>query len=75
MYNEMGIEPTAAAVADHYGDFLDGYIIDQQDVGLIPEIERIGSGKLKCHCIDTLMKTREDRIRVADDVVNFGIDL
>jgi LPPG:FO 2-phospho-L-lactate transferase len=73
MYSEMGIKPSSAAVADHYGDLLDGYVVDQLDQGLIPEIERNGSGRIKCLCTGTLMKTREDRIRVADEVVNFGL--
>jgi LPPG:FO 2-phospho-L-lactate transferase len=75
MYKEMGIEPTSAAVADHYGDLLDGYVIDNQDAGLIPAIEGIGSERIKCLCTDILMKTREDRIRLADEVIEFGLSI
>jgi LPPG:FO 2-phospho-L-lactate transferase len=33
MMAELGFEPSAAAVARHYGNLLDGYIVDQADAG------------------------------------------
>jgi len=75
MYSEMGIQPSAAAVAEGYGGLLNGFVIDQQDEGLITEIEEMETGNVKCLCTDTWMKTREDRVRLADSVVNFGLQL
>ena len=72
MYREMGISPSAAAVADHYGELLDGFVIDEQDHQLLSEIEGISTKSLKVFCTDTWMKTREDRVRLADEVLNFG---
>jgi hypothetical protein len=31
MYQEMGIEPSALAVAQHYGSLLAGFILDNSD--------------------------------------------
>ncbi|MGB2962976.1 MAG: 2-phospho-L-lactate transferase [Anaerolineales bacterium] len=72
MYREMGISPSAAAVAHHYGELLDGFVIDEQDHQLLSEIEGISAKSLKVLCTDTWMKTREDRVRLADEVLNFG---
>ena len=72
MYREMGISPSAAAVAQHYGELLDGFVIDKQDQQLIIEIEGISTNPLKIFCTDTWMKTREDRVRLAGEVLNFG---
>ena len=34
MLHELGLEVSAAAVARHYHDFLDGYVIDDADAGM-----------------------------------------
>jgi LPPG:FO 2-phospho-L-lactate transferase len=54
---EMGLEVDAAAVARHYGDLLDGLLIDARDPPTTLNIRHTRT--------DTLMKTLEDRIRVA----------
>ena len=72
MYHEMGIQPSAAEVATHYGKVISGFVIDQEDEELISEIEQGGSGKIRAFCTDTWMKTREDRLRVAGQVMEFG---
>ena len=75
MYHEMGIQPSAAEVAAHYGKVISGFVIDQEDKELISEIEQGGSGKIKAFCTDTWMKTREDRLRVAGQVMEIGQNL
>jgi len=72
MYLEMGIQPSAAVVADHYSDLLTGFILDKQDQALISDIELKYSDSIKVLPTNTWMKTREDRVKVAEDVINFG---
>jgi len=75
MYLEMGINPSAKAVMDHYGLLLDGIVIDNQDEGSV--IDRSGERlhPIEVYSTDTWMKTREDRFRLAGEVVDFGQQL
>lgn len=75
MYREMGIEPSAGAVAAHYGDLLDGLIIDERDRDLAPEIVSARDGSLALLSTDIWMNTRADRLRVAEQVMAFGRSL
>ncbi len=72
MYLEMGISPSAGAVAKHYGNLLDGIMIDEQDKELIKGIKDRETHPLRVICADTWMKTREDRVRLAGEVLDFG---
>ena len=42
MYAEMGIQPSALSVAQHYGDLLHGFILDRLDAKLEMEIVNLG---------------------------------
>jgi LPPG:FO 2-phospho-L-lactate transferase len=42
MYTEMGIEPSALAVAKHYQGLINGIVIDVTDIGQVHDIERCG---------------------------------
>jgi len=64
MYAELGIQPSAAAVARHYADLLSAFVIDQVDADLAGEIGT------RAVVTRTLMKTRADRRRLAQDVLN-----
>ncbi len=64
MYTELGIPPTALAVARHYKDFLSGFILDFVDEGLANEFN------VQIKITHTLMKTQADRRRLAQDVLN-----
>ncbi|TFG49832.1 MAG: 2-phospho-L-lactate transferase [Anaerolineales bacterium] len=75
MYQEMGVAPSATAVAEHYRGLLTGFIIDQRDQNLIQEIFSSYDGKLNILYSDTLMKTHLDRIRLAGEVIIFGKQL
>ncbi len=66
MYRELGITPSALAVAKHYEGFLDGFIFDRVDAKLESEIRDLG---LKTMMIDSLMKDIKGRQRVAKDVL------
>ncbi len=69
MFKELGIEPSALAVAKHYGEsVLTGFVLDEVDAGLTEEVL-----SLKIHPLSTktLMKSPEDRRKLARDVLNF----
>jgi LPPG:FO 2-phospho-L-lactate transferase len=65
MFTELGIRPSAVAVARHYGNLLSGYILDIIDANLASEI------MIPCNITQTLMKNRDDRRHLAQDVLNF----
>ena len=75
MYQEMGIEPSAGAVAAHYGDLLDGFVIDERDMDLEQEILSARDGSLVLFSTNIWMKERADRIAVADQLMAFGRSL
>ncbi|MCE9647815.1 MAG: 2-phospho-L-lactate transferase [Chloroflexi bacterium] len=65
MYTELGIEPSALAVARHYRSFLSGFVLDNVDSDLSAKIE---ARTLVTH---TLMNSNADRARLAMDVLHF----
>jgi LPPG:FO 2-phospho-L-lactate transferase len=69
MMAEMGLPVTAVAVADYYGDLIDGFVYDVQDAGLFDE------AGIATHCVDTIMNDKADRLRLANDVLAFAVDL
>jgi len=66
MYAELGIEPSALAVAEHYGNLLAGFVLDSQDGQLSDKFK-----KSKILVTDTLMNSSADRARLAMDVLQF----
>jgi LPPG:FO 2-phospho-L-lactate transferase len=68
MYAELGIEPSALAVAEHYRNILAGFVIDNVDAEMENNIKRLGVQTL---ATDTLMNNATDRQRLAQDVLNF----
>lgn len=68
MYAEMGITPSAVAVAAHYQGLARGFVFDQADSELGPEVARY---MLWIFATQTLMRTPQDRQRLAKDVLNF----
>jgi LPPG:FO 2-phospho-L-lactate transferase len=69
MYREMGIEPSALAVAQHYGTLLSGFILDEQDQQQANAIEELGVHTL---VTDTIMKSIPDRARLARETLQFA---
>ena len=65
MYAEMGIEPSALAVAEHYRDILTGFVLDQADQAYQPAIH------VPTLLTNTLMHSVPDRVRLAQDVLSF----
>jgi LPPG:FO 2-phospho-L-lactate transferase len=68
MFRELGLEPSPLAVARHYGDLLDGLVLDTRDIGFEGPIVRLS---LKTCVVDTLMSSLTDRVRLAQDVLHF----
>jgi LPPG:FO 2-phospho-L-lactate transferase len=68
MFQELGITPSALAVAEHYRDLCSGFVLDRLDEKLASPILRLGMQTL---VTDTLMNRREDRIRLAADVLAY----
>jgi LPPG:FO 2-phospho-L-lactate transferase len=75
MYLEIGINPSASAVMDHYGLLLDGIVVDNQDEGSLIDQSRERLHPIIVYSTDIWMKTREDRFRLAGEVVDFGQQL
>jgi LPPG:FO 2-phospho-L-lactate transferase len=65
MYAELGIQPSALAVAEHYRGLLNGFVIDQIDAKLVNMIE------IPTLTTDTLMNHLTKRAQLAADVLHF----
>lgn len=68
MYAEMGIKPSAAAVANHYRDLIRGFVLDERDSKLQGEVSRY---MMRVLVTQTLMKNIQDRRRLAEQVLEF----
>jgi len=68
MFAEIGIPPSAQAVALHYGSLLKGFILDRVDAEEEMEIRSLG---LRTLVTDTVMKTIADRQRLAQEILTF----
>ncbi len=66
---ELGLEPSPLTVAQHYGDLLDGFVIDEADRALAGEL------RIPVLITRTLMQTREDKQRLAREVLGFAASL
>jgi len=74
MFTELGVQPSALAVARHYsaqkaGGLLTGFVLDNLDADQASPIVNMGMGTL---VTDTIMRTPRDRIRLAEEVLAFG---
>lgn len=69
IYLEMGVEPSATAVARHYRNVVDAMVIDEQDRN---QEERIKAMKLECLITDAVMHDRDDRARLAREVLTLA---
>ena len=69
MMRELGAAVSALGVARHYGDLVDGWVIDRADAALRSPIEALGCAVI---AIDTIMRDRAGSKRLARDVVAFA---
>ncbi len=73
MYHELGIEPSALAVAKHYRDILTSFVLDNADANLERQVQGLG---VQVFVTNTLMKSHDDRKRLAGNMLDFiGTDL
>lgn len=73
MMRELGLEVSAVSVARHYQDLLTGFILDRQDETLKMKIAfELG---IRTLVTDTVMKTDQDRVRLAAEALEFGSQL
>lgn len=68
MYAELGIEPSALAVANHYRNILTGFVLDNADSSMERDVQELN---IKTMVTDTLMNHLTVRARLAQDVLHF----
>jgi LPPG:FO 2-phospho-L-lactate transferase len=68
MYRELGIEPSALAVANHYRDLATYFVLDQVDQQLQGGILDLN---MQILVTNTLMKSHDDRSRLAQEIIGF----
>lgn len=67
MFTELGIQPSALAVAEHYRNLVRVFVLDEVDGAMITDVERLG---MRAFAMHTWMKTREERVSVAAGVLS-----
>jgi LPPG:FO 2-phospho-L-lactate transferase len=68
MMREMSLPSKAAWIAEHYRDFLSGFIIDTVDSGQSNEIEAMGIATVATNIV---MKTLQERVDLASECLEF----
>ncbi len=68
MFKELGLEPSALAVAKHYAQVVSGFVLDTVDADLADEVQKLGIRPL---VVNTIMKTAQERKQLAQDVLHF----
>ena len=72
MMRELAIPTTAEAVARHYREFIDGFILDEEDAAAEPAVAHLG---IATHVAQTVMRTLEDRVALAHTALDFAAAL
>jgi LPPG:FO 2-phospho-L-lactate transferase len=72
MARELGHEPGAVTVAEHYRSVLTGFVLDEQDRRHEEDIAALG---ISTHVQNTLMKDRDDRRRLGTGLIRFAESL
>jgi LPPG:FO 2-phospho-L-lactate transferase len=66
---ELGVPVTAGAIARHYRELLDGFILDDTDRA---EADPLIANGLAVGATHTVMTTLEDRVRLAGFALGFA---
>lgn len=69
MYRELGIAPSAAAVAEQYREFLTGFALDATDAA---ELEKIERWRIIPLVTNVVMQDQKDRVRLAEELLIFS---
>lgn len=67
----QGYSVSIAGVAQVYADFLDILVVDRRDADAAKELNRPG---LRVYCDDTIMRTTDDKTRLAQTVLALAAD-
>ncbi len=66
IFNELGIDASAYAVAEHYKDIIDMLVVDEADAGLIDKIAELGIVPV---LLKSIMTDKKDRERFASEII------
>jgi LPPG:FO 2-phospho-L-lactate transferase len=69
---ELGFEVSAVSIARHYHGLIDGFVLDSTDRDMAEQVENLGLGVTIC---DTIMRTLENKARLARAIVDFAASL
>lgn len=69
MMHELGLAPSAPAIARYYGEHVDAWVIDQQDAAHATSIEALNK---RVTVTDTLMTDRAKSIALGETAVRFA---
>jgi len=69
---ELGIKPSATAVALHYKGLLTAFVFDEKDRSEVDIIHQLG---IIPYVTDTYMRSNHDRKRLASEVIALGMSL
>ena len=69
MLRELRYASSAGAVAAYYRDIVDGFVIDTVDAD---QIDAIAALDIAVHATASVMKTRDDKVRLARTVLQFA---
>lgn len=72
MMRELGMEPSALAIAELYRGFIDGLLLDETDLALVPRITALG---IAARAVPSLMTSPADRRRLAEAAIAFAAEL
>ena len=72
MLAELGHDVSALGVARFYRGLIDGFVLDAQDAGLLPQIEALG---MRVRVADTMMRDDGDKKRLAATTLEFMDEL
>jgi LPPG:FO 2-phospho-L-lactate transferase len=72
MMRELGLDPSAATVAEFYRGLVDGFVLDRTDAALEDDVRQFVPHVL---IADTVMTSDDDRARLAGEVVAFAESL
>jgi LPPG:FO 2-phospho-L-lactate transferase len=64
---DLGVTPGAEAVASHYGNLIDGFVLDAKDAGVKPNVKTLVA--------NTVMETLDDKVALARAVLDFARSL
>ena len=70
MFAELGFEPSALAVAQYYRGIITHFVLDRIDAAQESAIQSLG---IRTFVTNTLMKSTEDRVRLAGEILNLAV--